>query len=237
MPLTPLRRSPLAELATRQLHQQLMSGQWHVGDRLPAETELADQLGVGRSTVREAVRALVHAGLLETRQGSGTFVLSLIPDTSWEPRLRRAAVLEVYEVREALEVQAARLAAQRRSGSDIAALRESLATRDRSLATRGQAREAASDELFAQADLAFHRTVVAAAHNQLLAEMFDSFASVLREALVAVVTDRDLGDVSVAPTHARLVAAIEAGDADAAEQAARDHIGPSAAILRSRAGG
>ena len=228
MPLTPLRRSPLAELATRQLHQQLMTGQWQVGDRLPAETELAVQLGVGRSTVREAVRALVHAGMLETRQGSGTFVLSLTPDTAWEPRLRRAAVLEVYEVREALEVQAARLAAQRRTDSDVAALRESLATRDHCLATD-------DDERFVQADLAFHRTVVAAAHNQLLAEMFDSFASVLREALVAVVTDRDLGDVSVAPTHARLVAAIEAGDADAAEQATRDHIGPSAAILRSRA--
>lgn len=244
MPLTPLRRSPLAELATRQLHQQLMTGQWQVGDRLPAETELADQLGVGRSTVREAVRALVHAGMLETRQGSGTFVLSLTPGSSWEPRLRRAAVLEVYEVREALEVQAARLAALRRTDSDVAALRESLAARDLSLATRDhgpaagdRASAVTADERFVQADLAFHRTVVAAAHNQLLAEMFDSFASVLREALVAVVTDRDLGDVSVAPTHARLVAAIEAGDADAAEQATRDHIGSSAATLRSAAAG
>jgi DNA-binding FadR family transcriptional regulator len=237
MPLTPLRRSPLAELATRQLHQQLTSGQWRVGDRLPAETELADRLGVGRSTVREAVRALVHAGMLETRQGSGTFVLSLSPGTGWEPRLRRAAVLEVYEVREALEVQAARLAAQRRTDADIAALRDSLATRDQSLAVLGQAGEAVGNERFVQADLAFHRTVVAAAHNQLLAEMFDSFASVLREALVAVVTDRDLGDVSVAPTHGRLVAAIEAGDGEAAEQATRDHIGPSATILRAQTGG
>lgn len=229
MPLTPLRRSPLVELAVRQLHQQLMSGQWQVGARLPAETELAGQLAVGRSTVREAVRALVHAGLLETRQGSGTYVRSLAPDVTWGPRLRRAAVLEVYEVREALEVQAARLAAARRTDSDVAALHESLATRDR-------ARELDTAERFVQADLAFHRTVVAAAHNQLLEEMFDSFASVLREALAAVVTDRDLGDVSVAPTHARLVAAIKEGDADAAEQATRDHIGRSAAVLRSSVG-
>jgi DNA-binding FadR family transcriptional regulator len=226
MPLTPLRRSPLVELAVRQLHQQLKSGQWPVGARLPAETELAGQLGVGRSTVREAVRALVHAGLLETRQGSGTFVLSLTTDAAWEPRLRRAAVLEVYEVREALEVQAARLAAARRTHSDVAALTQSLAARD-------TARELGSADSFVQADLDFHRAVVAAAHNQLLAEMFESFAAVLREALVAVVTDRDLGDVSVAPTHARLVAAIEAGDPDAAEQATRDHISPSAAVLRS----
>lgn len=229
MPLTPLRRSPLADLAVRQLREQVMSGQWPVGTRLPTETELAGTLGVGRSTVREAVRALAHAGLLETRQGSGTFVRSLTPDTDWEARLRRAAVLEVYEVREALEVQAARLAAGRRTGSDMTALRDSLAARDR-------AREIASGEDFVEADLAFHRTVISAAHNRLLADMFDSFAAVLRDALVAVITDRDLGDVRVARTHARLVAAIEAGDAGAAELATRDHIGPSAEALRNLTG-
>jgi DNA-binding FadR family transcriptional regulator len=224
MPLTPLRRSPLVELAVGQLHQQLMSGQWPVGSRLPAETELAEQMGVGRSTLREAVRALAHAGLLETRQGSGTFVLSLAADVPWGPRLRRAALLEVCEVREALEVQAARLAAVRRTAPDVAALHASLAARDR-------ARELGEAGSFVRTDLAFHRTVVAASHNHLLADMFDSFAVVLREALVAV--DQDLGDFGVARTHARLVAAIEAGDADGAEQATRDHIGPPAAVLRS----
>jgi DNA-binding FadR family transcriptional regulator len=227
-PLASLRRSPLAELAVRQLHQQLLSGRWQVGARLPAEPELADQLGVGRSTLREAVRALVHAGMLETRQGSGTYVRSMTAESGWEPLLRRAAVLEVYEVREALEVQAARLAAERRTDSDVTALRTRLAARD-------NAHELARDGRFVEADLAFHRTVIAAAHNQLLTDMFDSFASVLREALVAIVSDRDLDDVDVAPTHARLVAAIEAGDPRAAEQATREHISPTAAVLRSRA--
>ena len=226
-PLPSLRRSPLVELAVRQLHEQLQAGRWEVGTRLPAEPELAQQLGVGRSTLREAVRALVHAGLLETRQGSGTYVRSLAPGAGWEPLLRRAAVLEVYEVREALEVQAARLAADRRTDADVAALRTRLAARD-------SAREQARDSQFVEADLAFHRTVIAAAHNRLLADMFESFASVLREALVAVVSDRHLDDVDVAPTHARLVAAIEAGDARAAEQATREHIRPTAAVLRAR---
>jgi GntR family transcriptional regulator, transcriptional repressor for pyruvate dehydrogenase complex len=230
MPLTPLRRSPLVELAVGQLHQQLMSGQWPVGSRLPAETELAEQMGVGRSTLREAVRALAHAGLLETRQGSGTFVLSLAADVPWGPTLRRAAWLEVYEVREALEVQAARLAAVRRTAPDVAALHASLAARDR-------ARELGEAGSFVRTDLAFHRTVVAASHNHLLADMFDSFAVVLREALVAVVTDQDLGDIGVARTHARLVAAVEAGDADGAEQATRDHrchAGPVPSLRASR---
>lgn len=224
MPLTSLRRSPLVELAVSQLREQVTSGQWPVGGRLPAETELAQRLEVGRSTVREAVRALVHAGLLETRQGSGTYVRSLTPGADWEPRLRRAAVLEDYEVREALEVQAARLAASRRTGADIEALRARLAERD---SARG------ADARFVEADLAFHRAVVAAAHNPLLAEMFDSFAAVLREALIAIRSDQVVQGPDSDAAHARLAAAIEAGDAAAAAQATHDHIDPTAANLRS----
>jgi GntR family transcriptional repressor for pyruvate dehydrogenase complex len=224
MPLTSLRRSPLVELAVSQLREQVLSGQWPVGGRLPAETELAQRLEVGRSTVREAVRALVHAGLLETRQGSGTYVRSLTPGADWEPRLRRAAVLEAYEVREALEVQAARLAAGRRTETDIKALRACLADRDRA---RGE------DARFVEADLAFHRAVVAAAHNPLLAEMFDSFAAVLREALIAIRSDQAVQGPDADAAHARLAAAIEAGDAAAAAQATRDHLDPTAANLRS----
>jgi DNA-binding FadR family transcriptional regulator len=224
MPLTSLRRSPLVELAVSQLREQVLSGQWPVGGRLPAETELAQRLEVGRSTVREAVRALVHAGLLETRQGSGTYVRSLTPGTDWEPRLRRAAVLEAYEVREALEVQAARLAASRRTETDIEALRACLAERD---SARG------TDARFVEADLAFHRAVVAAAHNPLLAEMFDSFAAVLREALIAIRSDQAVQGPDADAAHARLAAAIEAGDAAAAAQATHDHLDPTAANLRS----
>lgn len=230
MPLTSLRRSPLVDLAVSQLRDQVLSGQWPVGARLPAETGLAQQLEVGRSTVREAIRALVHAGLLETRQGSGTYVRSVTQAGDWEPRLRRAAVLEVYEIRQALEVQAGRLAAQRRTGPDIAAISHCLAERQR-------ARSRARDAAFVEADLAFHRAVVAAAHNPLLAEMFDSFGAVLREALAAIISDRGLDDVGSDPAHTRLAAAIEAADATAAEQAARDLLDPTAAALRSLIGG
>jgi GntR family transcriptional regulator, transcriptional repressor for pyruvate dehydrogenase complex len=229
MPLTSLRRSPLVELAVSQLRDQVLSGQWPVGGRLPAETELAQQLEVGRSTVREAIRALVHAGLLETRQGSGTYVRSVTPGAGWEPRLRRAAVLEAYEVRQALEVQAARLAASRRTEADIAALRECLARRQ-------QARARGRDAAFVETDLAFHRCVVAAAHNALLAEMFESFAAVVREALIAVVTDTGLGATGADAAHERLAGAIEAGDAEAAARATHDHLDPTAAALRSLIG-
>jgi GntR family transcriptional regulator, transcriptional repressor for pyruvate dehydrogenase complex len=224
VPLTSLRRSPLVDLAVSQLREQVLSGQWPVGARLPAETELAQRLEVGRSTIREAVRALVHAGLLETRQGSGTYVRSITPGADWEPRLRRAAVLEAYEVRQALEVQAARLAASRRTEADIEVLRACLAERER---THDQ------EASFVEADLAFHRSVVAAAHNPLLAEMFDSFASALREALIAVRSERRVRSAGADAAHARLATAIEAGDAAAAAQATHDHLDPTAATLRS----
>jgi DNA-binding FadR family transcriptional regulator len=229
MALTSLRRSSLAELAVSQLRDQVLSGQWAVGARLPAETELAQRLEVGRSTVREAVRALVHAGLLETRQGSGTYVRSVTTGSEWESRLRRAAILETYEVREALEVQAARLAASRRTDADIAVLRECLAERQSAL-TRGR------DAHFIELDLAFHGAVVAAAHNALLTEMFGSFVAVLREALLAVTSDRELDNARSDPAHVRLAAAIEAGDAAGAEQATREHVDPTAAALRSLIG-
>jgi GntR family transcriptional regulator, transcriptional repressor for pyruvate dehydrogenase complex len=133
-------------------------------------------------------------------------------------------VLEAYEVREALEVQAARLAASRRTEADVAALHACLAERDRA---RG------SDAAFVEADLAFHRAVVAAAHNPLLAEMFDSFAAVLREALIAIRSDQAVQSPDADAAHARLAAAIEAGDAAAAAQATHDHIDPTAANVRS----
>jgi GntR family transcriptional regulator, transcriptional repressor for pyruvate dehydrogenase complex len=227
VPLTSLRRSPLVDLAVSQLREQVLSGQWPVGGRLPAETELAQRLEVGRSTIREAIRALVHAGLLETRQGSGTYVRSITPGAEWEPRLRRAAVLEVYEVRQALEVQAARLAASRRTEADIEALRGCLAERER-------ARD--EEASFVEADLAFHRSVVAAAHNPLLTEMFDSFAAALREALIAVRSDHSVRDAGADAAHARLAAAIEAGDAAAAAAATHGHLDPAAANLRSLIG-
>jgi DNA-binding FadR family transcriptional regulator len=226
MAMTSLGRGSLGELAAQQLREQLAAGTWPVGTRLPAETVLATQLGVGRSTVREAVRVLVAAGQLETRQGSGTFVTALQPAAEWVPRARRAAVLDVYEVREALEVQAARLAAQRRTDDDLDAI-------DHALREREAARATGEVEPFVDADLAFHGAVVAAAHNALLDEMFSSFLGVLREALVTVVQEVVIDEVDAADAHAALAAAIRAGDPDAAIAATHANVTVTGRSLRA----
>lgn len=76
MPLSHPRRSALSEQVIAALRAQITSGEWPVGSRIPTEPELVEQLGVARNTVREAVRALAHNGLLDIRQGSGTYVVA-----------------------------------------------------------------------------------------------------------------------------------------------------------------
>jgi DNA-binding FadR family transcriptional regulator len=227
MALSSLRRGSLVDLATRQLHEQVTRGTWPVGARIPAETELAELLGVGRSTVREAVRSLVHAGLLESRQGAGTFVRARAATApAWDTLLRRAAVLEVYEVRQGLERQAALLAAQRRNPADIERI-------DAALAQRQRARRHAHNDAFIAADLAFHQAVVAAAHNELLDQVFASFMTVLKDALAVLVADTGPGGVmaDASDAHAALAEAIRAGDPAAAVEATDANLETTARAL------
>jgi DNA-binding FadR family transcriptional regulator len=212
MPLGSLRPSPLVEQATEHLREQILGGQWPVGTRLPGESALAASLGVGRSTVREAVRALAEAGLVRSRQGAGVFVVSTEPLEDYGARLRRAAVADVHEVRAMLEVQAVRLAARRRTDEDVAAMVAALAAR-----RRASARD--DDAAFVAADIALHAAVVAAARNPVLTGLFAEFAPVLREALAPLVgvlglraPDPATGDAA----HAALVAAVASGDGDEA---------------------
>jgi DNA-binding FadR family transcriptional regulator len=107
MPLGPVRPSPLVEQAAERLRAQITAGHWPVGTKLPGETTLAKELGVGRSTVREALRALAGAGLVQPRQGAGVLVTATRTVEDWPTRLRRAADTDGYEVRIAVEVHAA----------------------------------------------------------------------------------------------------------------------------------
>ncbi|MER8039198.1 FadR/GntR family transcriptional regulator [Streptomyces hydrogenans] len=227
MPLGALRPSPLVEQATQLLRDQIAEGHWPVGTKLPAETALAKTLGVGRSTVREALRALAGAGLVQARQGSGVFVVATEPAEDWPTRLRRAAITDVYEVRMLVEVEAAQLAARRRTEDDLTAIGAALARR----------REAAGDDTtgFVDADIALHAAVVEAAHNPVLTGLFTEFTPVLRQALVDLVELLDLraddpnhGDAG----HAALVDAIAASDAAAAGGVLRDELDRTLAQLR-----
>src|SRR3954447_331643 len=124
------RRAGLIEQVIDQLREQIVAGTWPIGGRIPTESELAALTGTSRNTVREAVQSLVHAGLLERRQGSGTYVLAASELAgAVSRRVKTAQHVDALEVRGPLEVGAARLAAVRRTPDDIATLQDLLARR------------------------------------------------------------------------------------------------------------
>ncbi|MQY05384.1 FadR/GntR family transcriptional regulator [Actinomadura macrotermitis] len=209
MTLRTARRSSLVDQVIDQLKSEIATNVWPVGAKIPPEPALAESLGVGRNTVREAVRALTHAGLLECRQGDGTYVTATSElSGAVRRRLETAELVETLEVRRGLEVEAARLAAARRTPADVAAIAAALAQRDAAWTARDHA-------AFVEADLAFHTAVVEATHNRVLTDLYRDFSAVLRAGIGAAGTLLNHADVP----HEPIAAAIEAGDADAAAAA------------------
>ncbi|MFC8918934.1 FadR/GntR family transcriptional regulator [Streptomyces sp. NPDC057116] len=208
MALSSPRRSALSDQVIAELRNQITSGEWPVGSRIPTEPELVEQLGVARNTVREAVRALAHNGLLDIRQGSGTYVIATSELAGvMHRRFASADPRHIAELRSTLESSAARLAAERRTERDLRQL-------DALLARREEAWAAGDAERFVAADATFHLAVVAASHNEVMSELYADLGHLLRDWL------RDDVGQELRPEnhmdHGRLVEAIRSGDADVA---------------------
>ncbi|MBT3165166.1 FadR family transcriptional regulator [Streptomyces sp. Vc74B-19] len=213
MPLSHPRRSALSEQVIAALRAQITSGEWPVGSRIPTEPELVERLGVARNTVREAVRALAHNGLLDIRQGSGTYVVATSELAGvMHRRFADADPGHIAELRSTLESSAARLAARRRTEKDLKQL-------DALLLRREEAWGSGDAEAFVTADATFHLAVVAASHNDVMTALYADLVEVLRDWL-----RDDVGGDMTPETHmdhSRLVDAIRAGDeATASEEAA-----------------
>lgn len=210
MPLTATAPRSRVDQAIEALREPLASGEWPVGTRIPPEPALASALGVGRNTVREAVRALAHAGVLEVRQGDGTYVVA--PSEVSAMMRRQLAASEqkhVVEVRQAIETQAAALAATRRTRRDLASL-------ERALRRRAAAVRSADEPAFVDADTDFHLGLVAAAHNPVLTELYESFVDTLRASVALPPHDADV----LAADHDALLAAVRDQDPAASAAAA-----------------
>jgi DNA-binding FadR family transcriptional regulator len=208
-------RSALADQTISWLRAQITSGAWPVGSKIPTEPELVEQLNVSRNTVREAVRALANTGLLDIRQGAGTFVLATSELAGvMHRRFADANPRHVSELRAALETAAAALAAQRRTKNDIKALNAALQRREK-------AWKSDDTDRFVDADAALHLTVVAASHNDVISELYADLGDVVRRFLRADLT-RGLRPEQYVD-HARLVQAIRDGDAETAVAEATAH--------------
>ncbi|QSP93944.1 FadR family transcriptional regulator [Marinobacter salinisoli] len=222
--LKPIKKGSLVQAAIDGLRQAIESGLWPIGERLPVESELAEKLGVSRNTVREAVRVLAYSGMLETRQGDGTYVRATKDSGDALKRISASALADQMEVRIMLESEAAFLAAGRRNAQDLQRMSDAL-----------DARANAVDDLERRVrhDKAFHLALVKSAHNSALSELYTFFADGITETIRRTETDPDLPEPSQ-EDHELLLAAVRRGDSNKARQLAGKLLNPSLRVLRSR---
>ncbi|WP_296124985.1 FCD domain-containing protein [uncultured Bacteroides sp.] len=167
---TIIQKKSLAEEVAEQLKGQIVKGKLKKGEKLPIETELMKIFGVGRSTIREAVKMLENMGYLKVQQGRGTFIE--IPTPAKEPleqRLKRADIRELNDVRKILESAIAERAALHHTEQDVEKMKKHLAARK-------DAAEAGLLNECIEADIKFHVSIAKATHNEILFELYSSVA-------------------------------------------------------------
>lgn len=208
----------LHQVIARDLEQAIEIGRYPVGARLPSERDLAEQLGVSRPVVREAVIVLELRGLVETRHGAGVFVKGR-PEAAASPAVDKAGgPFEVVEVRRMLEGEVAALAAISATDRQIAEL-EAIVERIGDMRLDQTARE--------QADRAFHIGLARATDNEVLAGMVEALWDMRYQSPLCVYFFRRAREAGIQPPvdeHVPVLRALKARDPEAARQAMRDHL-------------
>ncbi|QBD81412.1 FadR family transcriptional regulator [Ktedonosporobacter rubrisoli] len=215
---TRVERRQLVDHVLIQLQKHISLGHYKPGDRLPTEPELMKQLGVGRSTIREAIRILVHGGLLEVRQGAGTFVKARqVSEETLHQRLRREDARNVQEVRRMLEGETAALAALRRTEEDLERIKHYL---DR----RSELLSAGNYVDYIDADIAFHLAIAEASKNALVVDLYSSFSAALHDYFSSSILDVDHFKDNTA-VHEKIYQAIRDQDANRARELTFENVG------------
>jgi GntR family transcriptional repressor for pyruvate dehydrogenase complex len=210
----------LYEQVVEQIEERILSGDLHTGDQLPSERQLAEQLNVSRTVVREAVKALSQKGLVEIRTGRGTFIKDGTPEAvrhSLNLMMRfeqDAGPHWLVEVREIIEPEIAALAASRINEKRLLTLKEAIAEMDASLDRI---------EDYIAADLKFHSALAEATDNPLILKLVDTIVDLLQEqrAKIGVTTN---GPLRAQIHHKQIFEAIERRDPESARREMRAHL-------------
>ncbi len=215
-----IQTSRLYEQIVRQIEESILSGDLKTGDQLPAERELAEQFGVSRTAVREAVKALREKGLVEAYSGRGTFITNGTSQSirqSFDRMIKFGqpeGTVQLAEVRSILEPGIAALAATRIEESNLAAMRDAYGVMDRSLNDA---------DAFIEADLDFHLAIAEAAANTVILSLIDSIIGVLREQRTRIFRLQG-GPERGQFHHKRILEALEAKDPQRAFDAMKAHL-------------
>lgn len=219
------RRANLAEQIVHSLRARLEAGELQPGDRLPTEKELSQTHGVSRTVVREAIAALRADGWVIARQGSGVFAAdrSKVPNTATLFKVDAAkfsSIIEVLELRIAVEGEAASLAAQRSSPAELAKIRECHSAIGKAVA---------AGDLAEQADFALHHAIAESTHNQHFVEFFRFLGSRTIPRAQLPVNDEDSQPLQpylerLHEEHGKIVDALARKDPDNARAAMQDHL-------------
>ena len=223
--LTPVVRTTLTADICRKMVTQLIRGTWSEGERIPAERELCQKLGVGRASLREALKALEIMGMIETRLGDGTYVCKR-SDFFSRPLLwaiassSEADARELIEARMLIEVELAGLAAEHAGAQD---LQELAAQLDRMVKAKANLEE------FVQADVDFHLAIGRASSNSILMNALHLIRNLLQQWVLTAVAVEGVPAKACAQ-HKRVLAAIKAKDGAAARKEMRKHLHDMAAF-------
>ena len=187
-------RVSLSRQVLTAMESMIRSGKWKVGDRIPAEAELARAFSVSHNTIREALQSLIHMGMLEARPG----------DVAVSNRLKESELPQILEARLALEKEIARLAAVKRTEEDLKELESALKD------CHARVRPGIED------DMLFHAAVARATHNPVLAELYNVVIRHVQENLEGLLQEKQY-DAGAMKLHDDLLDAIRQREADTAE--------------------
>lgn len=207
--LSPIGKANAYEAVQRELLRTVLSGKVKVGDKLPSEQEMAQQLGVSRSVVREALGSLRALGLIDSRVGRGSFVISTTPASL----PKRFSMYDVYEARSLLEIPMARLAARRAANEDLAKMTAAV-----------DAMEAAQDgREWEEQDAAFHAALAHASGNTILMDLGRRVhRDLLQELGISLRSDARVRQAN--SEHREICSAIAAGNEERAAHAMSVHL-------------
>jgi len=181
-----VKRSGVCDEVVSKLQQQIEAGKLKKGDKLPSEPALMQQFGVGRSSIREAIRILSNTGLVRVKQGLGTFVeMQNGTPVPWYKRLESSTSQDLNEVRQLLELKIAEKAAINRTQKDITILTKLLKKRY-AAAQKNLAEECIS------ADIQFHIAIADAAKNDILADLYKNIAAQIKKSFNQAYTNTDM---------------------------------------------